>query len=179
MLRDVKSVRPQGSAFDPAAIPLRDAVSRLLALPAIADKTFLITIGDRTVGGLTARDQLVGPWQVAVADVAVTASDYVGYTGEAMAMGERSPVALLDGPASGRLAVGEAITNILAADVESLAQVRLSANWMAACGEPGEDATLYATVKAVGEELCPTLGITIPVGKDSLSMKCAWAGRER
>ena len=179
MLRDVKSVRPEGSAFDPAAIPLREAVSRLLALPTIADKTFLITIGDRTVGGLIARDQLVGPWQVAVADVAVTASDYVGYTGEAMAMGERSPVALLDGPASGRLAVGEAITNILAADVESLAQVRLSANWMAACGEPGEDATLYATVKAVGEELCPTLGITIPVGKDSLSMKSAWAGRDR
>ncbi len=179
MLRDVKSVRSQGTGFDPAPIPLRDAVSRLLALPTIADKTFLITIGDRTVGGLIARDQLVGPWQVAVADVAVTASDYVGHTGEAMAMGERSPVALLDGPASGRLAVGEAITNILAADIDSLAQVRLSANWMAACGEVGEDATLYATVKAVGEELCPALGITIPVGKDSLSMKSAWAGRDQ
>jgi phosphoribosylformylglycinamidine synthase len=179
MLRDVKSVRSQGTGFDPAPIPLRDAVSRLLALPTIGDKTFLITIGDRTVGGLIARDQLVGPWQVAVADVAVTASDYVGHTGEAMAMGERSPVALLDGPASGRLAVGEAITNILASDIDSLAQVRLSANWMAACGEMGEDATLYATVKAVGEELCPALGITIPVGKDSLSMKSAWAGRDQ
>ena len=179
MLRDVKSVQPKSAAFDPAAAPLREAVSRLLALPTIADKTFLITIGDRTVGGLIARDQMIGPWQVPVSDVAVTASDYVGYTGEAMAMGERSPVALLDAPASGRLAVGEAITNIAAADIEALDQVRLSANWMAACGEAGEDAALFATVKAVGEELCPALGITIPVGKDSLSMKSAWAGIER
>ncbi|HZF25949.1 MAG TPA: phosphoribosylformylglycinamidine synthase, partial [Steroidobacteraceae bacterium] len=176
MLRDVSSQRPESTVFDPATVTLRDAVSRLLALPTIADKTFLITIGDRTVGGLIARDQMVGPWQVPVADVAVTASDYVGYTGEAMAMGERPPVALLDGPASARLAVGEAITNIVAADIEALDQVRLSANWMAACGEPGEDASLFATVKAVGEELCPALGITIPVGKDSLSMKSAWSG---
>jgi len=179
MLRDVQTVRGAETVFDASAIPMREAVSRLLALPTIADKTFLITIGDRTVGGLIARDQMVGPWQVPVADVAVTSSDYVGYTGEAMAMGERTPVALLDGPASGRLAVGEAITNILAADIASLAQVRLSANWMAACGEAGEDATLFATVKAVGEEFCPALGITIPVGKDSLSMKSAWAGSDR
>jgi phosphoribosylformylglycinamidine synthase len=178
MLRDVKSVRPASSAFDASKIGLRDALSRLLALPTIADKTFLITIGDRTVGGLIARDQMIGPWQVPVSDVAVTASDYVGYTGEAMAMGERTPVALLDAPASGRLAVGEAITNIVAADIQALDQVRLSANWMAACGEPGEDAALFATVKAVGEELCPALGITIPVGKDSLSMKSTWNGRE-
>jgi phosphoribosylformylglycinamidine synthase len=179
MLRDVKSARRTHAASDPTAMPLRDAVSRLLALPTIADKTFLITIGDRTVGGMIARDQMVGPWQVPVADVAVTASDYVGYSGEAMAMGERSPVALLDAPASGRLAVGEAITNIVAADIAALDQVRLSANWMAACGEPGEDAALFAAVKAVGEELCPALGITIPVGKDSLSMKSAWMSDER
>jgi phosphoribosylformylglycinamidine synthase len=178
MLRDVKSLRAMGTTFDPASLDLRDALSRLLALPTIADKTFLITIGDRTVGGLIARDQMVGPWQVPVADVAVTASDYVGYSGEAMAMGERTPVALLDAPASGRLAVGEAITNIMAADIEALEQVRLSANWMAACGEPGEDASLFATVKAVGEELCPALGITIPVGKDSLSMKSAWTASD-
>ena len=140
----------------------------------MADKTFLISIGDRTVGGMISRDQMVGPWQVPVADVAVTLSDYFGHTGEAMAMGERTPVAVLDAPASGRLAVGEALTNILAADIGELRHVRLSANWMAACGEPGEDAALYATVHAVGEELCPALGIAIPVGKDSLSMKTVW-----
>ena len=134
----------------------------------------MITIGDRTVGGLISRDQMVGPWQVPVADVAVSLSSYDGYSGEAMAIGERSPVALLDAPASGRLAVGEAITNIIAADIGRLTDIRLSANWMAACGEPGEDADLYATVRAVGVELCATLGITIPVGKDSLSMRTAW-----
>ena len=146
----------------------------MLRLPAVADKTFLITIGDRTVGGLISRDQLVGPWQVPVSDVAVTLADYHGHAGEAMAMGERTPVAVLDAPASGRLAVAEAITNILAADIAALGDIRLSANWMAACGEPGEDAALYATVQAVGKELCPALGIAIPVGKDSLSMKTAW-----
>ena len=147
----------------------------MLRFPAVADKTFLITIGDRTVGGLISRDQMVGPWQVPVSDVAVTLADYQGQAGEAMAMGERTPVAVLDAPASGRLAVAEAITNILAADIDSLSrQVRLSANWMAACGEPGEDAALYETVQAVGKELCPQLGIAIPVGKDSLSMKTAW-----
>src|SRR5277367_989277 len=174
MTRDVRSVATLRRAFDVGAIDLRDAAYRVLRLPAVADKTFLITIGDRTVGGLISRDQLVGPWQVPVSDVAVTVADHQGYAGEAMAMGERTPVAVIDAPASGRLAVGEAITNILAADIDSLSQVRLSANWMAACGEPGEDAALYETVRAVGKELCPALGIAIPVGKDSLSMKTVW-----
>jgi phosphoribosylformylglycinamidine synthase len=140
----------------------------------VADKTFLITIGDRSVGGLISRDPMVGPWQVPVSDVAVTLADYHGHAGEAMAMGERTPVAVLNAPASGRLAVAEAITNILAADIESVKKIRLSANWMAACGEPGEDAALYETVRAIGEELCPKLGIAIPVGKDSLSMRTTW-----
>ena len=180
MLRDVKRVTPPQAPLALADIDLRDAAYRLLRFPAVADKTFLISIGDRTVGGMISRDQMVGPWQVPVADVAVTISDYFGHTGEAMAMGERTPVAVLDAPASGRLAVGESLTNILAADIGSLSNVRLSANWMAACGEPGEDAALYATVHAVGEELCPALGIAIPVGKDSLSMKTTWtAGAER
>ena len=174
MTRDVRSVRAPRARFDITAIDLRAAAYRVLRLPAVADKTFLITIGDRTVGGLISRDQLVGPWQVPVSDVAVTLADYEGVAGEAMAMGERTPVAVLDAPASGRLAVAEAITNILAADVGPLSQIRLSANWMAACGEPGEDAALYATVHAVARELCPQLGIAIPVGKDSLSMKTAW-----
>ena len=146
----------------------------MLRFPAVADKTFLVTIGDRTVGGLISRDQMVGPWQVPVSDVAVTLADYHGRAGEAMAMGERTPVAVLDAPASGRLAVTEAITNILAADIDSLSDIRLSANWMAACGEPGEDAALYETVQAVAKQLCPQLGIAIPVGKDSLSMKTTW-----
>ncbi len=175
MLRDVKIVVPTQSPLELASIELRDAAYRLLKFPAVADKTFLITIGDRTVGGMISRDQMVGPWQVPVADVAVTISDYFGHTGEAMAMGERTPVAVLDAPASGRLAVAESLTNILAADIGSLSNVRLSANWMAACGEPGEDAALYATVRTVGEELCPALGIAIPVGKDSLSMKTVWS----
>jgi phosphoribosylformylglycinamidine synthase len=174
MTRDVRSVARARARFDIAAIDLREAAYRVLRFPAVADKTFLITIGDRTVGGLISRDQMVGPWQVPVSDVAVTLADYHGVAGEAMAMGERTPVAVLDAPASGRLAVAEAITNILAADVGSLSQIRLSANWMAACGEPGEDAALYETVQAVGRELCPQLGIAIPVGKDSLSMKTAW-----
>jgi phosphoribosylformylglycinamidine synthase len=174
MTRDVRSVRSPRLHFDIGSIDLREAAYRVLRLPAVADKTFLITIGDRTVGGLISRDQLVGPWQVPVSDVAVTLADYHGVAGEAMAMGERTPVAVLDAPASGRLAVAEAITNILAADVGPLSRIRLSANWMAACGEPGEDAALYATVRAVGRELCPQLGIAIPVGKDSLSMKTAW-----
>ncbi len=179
MTRDVKSVGDAGQgvrsfARRSAARPLY----RVLRFPAVADKTFLITIGDRSVGGLISRDQMVGPWQVPVSDVAVTVADYTGHAGEAMAMGERTPVAVLDGPASGRLAVAEAVTNILAADISSLSQIRLSANWMAACGEPGEDASLYATVRAVGEELCPALGIAIPVGKDSLSMKTTWRDGE-
>jgi phosphoribosylformylglycinamidine synthase len=174
MTRDVHSIDPPQRPFDIRKIDLREAAYRVLRLPAVADKTFLITIGDRTVGGLISRDQLVGPWQVPVSDVAVTIADHQGHAGEAMAMGERTPVAVINAPASGRLAVGEAITNILAADIDSLAQIRLSANWMAACGEPGEDAALYETVRAVGKELCPALGIAIPVGKDSLSMKTAW-----
>jgi phosphoribosylformylglycinamidine synthase len=174
MTRDVKSVEPARRAFDLTHVDLRDAAYRVLRFPAVADKTFLITIGDRNVGGLISRDQMVGPWQVPVSDVAVSLADYTGYAGEAMAMGERTPVAVLNAPASGRLAVAEAITNILAADVSSLAQIRLSANWMAAAGEQGEDAALYATVHAVGEELCPALGIAIPVGKDSLSMRTTW-----
>ncbi|HEU4532036.1 MAG TPA: phosphoribosylformylglycinamidine synthase, partial [Steroidobacteraceae bacterium] len=177
MLRDVRSQPAQSEPFDGRGLDLREALQRLLHLPTIADKTFLITIGDRTVGGMVSRDPMVGPWQVPVSDVAVTLTDYEGYTGEAMAMGERTPVALLDAPASGRLAIGEAITNIAAADIGRLDEVRLSANWMAACGEPGEDAALYATVRAVGEELAPALGITIPVGKDSLSMKSSWGGQ--
>ena len=175
LTRHVRSLPAQQCRLDTGGITLREAVYRVLRLPAVADKTFLITIGDRTVGGLISRDQLVGPWQVPVSDVAVTLADYRGAAGEAMAMGERTPVAVLDAPASGRLAVSEAITNILAGDVGSLTQIRLSANWMAAAGEPGEDAALYATVQAVAKELCPKLGIAIPVGKDSLSMRTRWS----
>jgi phosphoribosylformylglycinamidine synthase len=174
LTRDVRTLPSRRRPLDGAEIELRDATYRVLRFPAVADKTFLITIGDRTVGGLVSRDQLVGRWQVPVSDVAVTLADYCGAAGEAFGVGERTPVALLDAPASGRLAVSEAITNILAADVASLAQIRLSANWMAASGEPGEDAALYATVHAVAKELCPRLGIAIPVGKDSLSMRTAW-----
>jgi len=177
MLRDVRSVPKTVAVAETHGVTIAASLQRLLQLPTIADKSFLITIGDRSVGGLIHRDQMVGPWQVPVADVAVTLSSYTGYTGEAMAMGERAPVAVLDPPASGRLAVAEAITNLLAADIGSLQQIRLSANWMAACGQPGEDADLYATVRAVGVELCAALGITIPVGKDSLSMRTAWADR--
>ncbi len=161
-------------ALDRTAIELAEAAERVLRFPAVADKSFLITIGDRTVGGLVCRDQMVGPWQVPVADVAVTASGFQAYTGEAMTMGERSPVALLDGPASGRLAVAEAITNIAAAAIGRLGDIKLSANWMAAAGHPGEDAVLYDTVRAIGLELCPALDMAIPVGKDSLSMKTVW-----
>ncbi len=175
MRRDVKSVPRAALPLSTAGTTIGESLQRLLRLPTIADKSFLITIGDRTVGGLVSRDQMVGPWQVPVADVAVTLSDYVGYSGEAMAIGERAPAALLNPPASGRLAVAEAITNVLAADVRSLRDIRLSANWMAACGEPGEDADLYATVRAVGAELCTALGVTIPVGKDSLSMRTSWS----
>ena len=178
MRRHVRSVLPASRPFDGAHIDLREAAYRVLRFPAVADKTFLITIGDRTVGGLISRDQLVGPWQVPVSDVAVTLADYHGHAGEAMAMGERTPVAVLNAPASARLAVAEAITNILAADIESVGKIRLSANWMAACGEPGEDAALYETVRAIGEELCPQLGIAIPVGKDSLSMHTTWRERD-
>jgi phosphoribosylformylglycinamidine synthase len=174
MQRDVRRVAAILQPFDGEKVLLDEAALRVLSHPAVADKTFLITIGDRTVGGQISRDQMVGPWQVPVADVAVTTSDYVHHTGEAMAMGERTPLALINAAAAARMAVTESVLNILAADVASLRDVRLSANWMAACGEPGEDAALYEAVHAVGMELCPQLGIAIPVGKDSLSMKTAW-----
>ncbi|WP_336368126.1 phosphoribosylformylglycinamidine synthase [Marinobacter sp. C2H3] len=160
--------------FDSTRVDLSDAVRRVLRLPSVGSKGFLITIGDRTITGLVARDQMVGPWQVPVSDVAVTASSFDVRTGEAMAMGERTPVAVIDAPASGRMAVGETITNLAAAPIGALSDIRLSANWMAAAGHPGEDENLYETVRAVGMELCPALGITIPVGKDSMSMKTAW-----
>ena len=153
---------------------LRDAIWRVLHLPAVADKTFLVTIADRTVGGLCSRDPMVGPAQVPVADAAVTCAGFDTHAGEAMAMGERSPLALLDATASARMAVGEALTNLLSADVAALSHVKLSANWMAAAGHPGEDAALYDAVRAVGLELCPALGIAVPVGKDSLSMQTVW-----
>ncbi|CUS47240.1 MAG: phosphoribosylformylglycinamidine synthase PurL [Idiomarinaceae bacterium HL-53] len=174
MHRDVESALAQGDFFDPSTLNLAESVQRVLRLPAVAEKTFLITIGDRSVTGLVARDQMVGPWQIPVANCAVTAASFDSYAGEAMSMGERTPVALLDHAASARMAVGEAITNIAATAIGELKRVKLSANWMAAAGHTGEDAGLYAAVKAVGEELCPALGITIPVGKDSMSMKTAW-----
>jgi len=181
MTREDKRVRPHAIPFERDSMHVREAAMRVLRLPAVASKEFLITIGDRSVTGLVARDQMVGSWQIPVADCAVTLTDYEGYSGEAMAMGERTPVAVLNGAASGRMAVAEAITNIAAADIEKLSDVKLSANWMAACGHPGEDAKLYDTVKAVAMELCPALGISIPVGKDSLSMKTVWhvAGEQR
>src|SRR5574340_1484280 len=161
-------------AFDPGGLDLLEAVYRVLRLPVVGDKTFLVSIGDRTVGGLTARDQMVGPWQVPVADVAVTLMGYQTTRGEAFALGERTTLALIDAAASGRMAIGEALTNITAALIDSLGDVKLSANWMAAAGHPGEDAALFDTVRAVGMELCPQLGLSIPVGKDSMSMKTVW-----
>ncbi|MDX9740104.1 MAG: phosphoribosylformylglycinamidine synthase [Gammaproteobacteria bacterium] len=173
-LRDVTHHPFPKPGLDTSVMDLGEAAERVLRLPAVADKSFLITIGDRSVGGLVARDQMVGPWQVPVADVAVTLADFRGYAGEAMAMGERAPVALLHPAASGRMAVGEALTNIAAASIAEIGDIKLSANWMAAAGQPGEDAGLFDTVRAVGMELCPALGIAIPVGKDSLSMRSAW-----
>jgi phosphoribosylformylglycinamidine synthase len=161
-------------AFDPKKINLTDAVKRVLRLPAVGSKKFLITIGDRTVGGLTVRDQMVGPWQVPASDLAVTASAFSGSTGEAMSMGERPPLALINAPASGRMAVGEALINIVAASINKISDVKLSANWMAAAGTGQEDEHLFETVKSIGEDFCPKLGITIPVGKDSLSMRTVW-----
>ncbi|WP_064605608.1 phosphoribosylformylglycinamidine synthase [Photobacterium sp. J15] len=174
MHRDVKSQKAEGKAIERSGIELEEATHRVLRLPAVAEKTFLITIGDRTVTGLVARDQMVGPWQVPVANCAVTAASYDSYHGEAMAMGERTPIALLDFAASARMAVGESLTNIASADIGDLRRIKLSANWMSPAGHPGEDAGLYDAVKAVGEELCPALGLTIPVGKDSMSMKTKW-----
>ena len=165
---------PRWPEADTDALDLREAGLRVLAHPSVAAKSFLITIGDRSVGGLTARDQMVGPWQLPVADCAITFGGFDGFTGEAMAIGERTPLALLDAAASARMAVGEAITNLIAAPVESLNRIKLSANWMAAAGHAGEDARLFDAVKAVGMELCPELELSIPVGKDSLSMQAQW-----
>ena len=173
MHRDVKIVQREFKPMDLTGVSLEKAVIDVLSHPTVASKRFLVTIGDRTVGGLSHRDQMVGPWQVPVADCAVTLADYAGFAGEAMSMGERTPLAAINAAASGRMAVAEAITNLLAAPME-LPRVKLSANWMAACGEPGEDADLYATVKAIGMELCPALDISVPVGKDSLSMRTQW-----
>src|SRR5687767_9345040 len=177
MLRDVKRVAPQPAALSLADITLDAAAGRVLRHPAVANKTFLVSIGDRTVGGLCSRDPFVGPWQVPVADAAVTIAGYEGYAGEAFSIGERTPLALIDAPASGRMAVGEALTNLASAGAK-LSRIKLSANWMAAAGQPGEDAALFDTVKAVALELCPALGVSIPVGKDSLSMRTAWDGKE-
>ena len=173
MHRDVTSVVRKVEPIDVTGVDLQEMVIKTLSHPTVASKRFLITIGDRAVGGLTHRDQMVGPWQVPVADVAVTLADYQGLAGEAMSMGERSPIAAINAPASGRMAIAEAITNLLAAPIE-LGKVKLSANWMAATGEAGEDADLYRTVQTVGMELCPALGVSIPVGKDSLSMRTVW-----
>jgi phosphoribosylformylglycinamidine synthase len=174
MTRDVAHLKRKLAAFAADGISLSEAARRVLQFPAVADKTFLVTIGDRTVGGLCSRDPMIGPWQVPVSNVAVTLMDYEGYAGEAMAMGERTPLALIDAPASGRMAIGEAITNLAAAAIRDLNAVKLSANWMAPAGHPGEDAALYDTVRAVAMELCPALGVSIPVGKDSMSMRTSW-----
>ena len=174
MTRDVKRLPGQTAPLDLTLITLDDAITRVLQHPTVANKTFLITIGDRTVGGLSSRDQMVGPWQVPVADCAVTLADHDGTRGEAMAMGERTPLAVIDAPASGRMAVAEALTNLAAADVACLEDIKLSANWMAACGAPGQDAALYDTVAAVSK-LCQDVGLSIPVGKDSLSMQTGWS----
>lgn len=174
MHRDVESLDVKQDAIDLSGITLEAACERVLKLPAVASKSFLITIGDRTITGQVTRDQMVGPWQVPVANCAVTTTSFDTYTGEAMSMGERTPVAIIDGPASGRMAIGEAITNIASARIGKMGDIKLSANWMAPAGHPGEDEKLYETVKAVGMELCPELGIAIPVGKDSMSMRTSW-----
>ncbi len=174
MARDVRRVARDGGSIDLEGLDLRSTAYAVLRHPTVASKRFLVTIADRTVGGLTHRDQMVGPWQVPVADVAVTLADHVGFAGEAMATGERMPLAAVDAPASGRMAVGEALTNLLAAPLVSLNGIKLSCNWMAACGEVGEDAALYDTVEAVAMRLLPELGVSVPVGKDSLSMRTRW-----
>jgi phosphoribosylformylglycinamidine synthase len=172
--KDVVAKQGEQAEFTGAELDLADAAERILKLPTVASKSFLITIGDRSITGTVARDQFVGPYQVPVADCAVTTSSYDTLAGEAMAMGERTPMALINAPASGRMSVGEAITNLAAAKIEKLSDIKMSANWMCAAGHPGEDEKLYQTVKAIGMELCPELDITIPVGKDSMSMKTAW-----
>lgn len=179
MVREVEHTAEQSTPFAIDGITVEEAASRILRLPAVANKTFLITITDRSVTGLVARDQMTGPRQTPVADVAVTVTGYRSHSGEAMATGERTPLAVINAPASGRMAVGEALTNIAAANIGEISLIKLSANWMCACGEPGEDAALYDTVKTVGMELCPALGIAIPVGKDSLSMRTEWKNNKQ
>lgn len=179
MLRDVKSVTNNFPPIDLTGVALADVAHKVLSLPTVGDKSFLITIGDRSVGAMSVRDQMVGPWQVPVADCAVTAMGFEGNLGEAMAMGERTPLAVVNAAASGRMAVGETITNMAAASIAQLSDIKLSANWMAACGQPGQDAALFETVKAVGLELCPALGMSIPVGKDSLSMRTTWSDNDQ
>ena len=174
MLRDAHHISHPHKAVSLDSYKLDEAIIKVLHLPAVASKSFLITLGDRTVGGMVARDQMIGPWQIPVADAGITLTDYQGYGGAVMALGERPPLALLDAAASARMAVGEALTNLFSAPITALSDIRLSANWMAAINHEGEDAALFDAVKAVGEELCPALGLAIPVGKDSLSMKTVW-----
>ena len=174
MTREVSRQQVENTELDLSAVTLDEAVERVLHLPAVGSKKFLITIGDRTVGGMAARDQMVGPWQVPVADVAVTASAFDSEFGEAMAMGERTPLAVIDAPASARIAIGETVTNMAASDIEKLSDIKLSANWMAAASDTVENERLFNTVKTVGEDFCPELNLTIPVGKDSLSMRTVW-----
>lgn len=175
MSRSYESIKRQGDDFDAAQVTdLKDAIYRVIKNPTVASKSFLITIGDRSITGMVARDQMVGPWQVPVADAAVTTTSLQGFTGEAMAMGERPPVALLNPAASARLAVAESISNIMSAKIDQISDIKLSANWMAAAGQKGEDQALFEGVKAIGMEMCPALGIAIPVGKDSLSMRTTW-----
>jgi phosphoribosylformylglycinamidine synthase len=181
MHRDIKrrtfiSTRFDQNVFNPGTIDSGESLQRVLRFPAVGSKSFLITIADRSVGGLVTRDQMAGPWQVPVSDAAVTLSGFHSSTGEAMAMGERTPLAVINGPASGRMAVAEVITNMASAAISKISDIKLSANWMAAAGEPGQDGALFDTVQAIGMELCPELGIAIPVGKDSLSMKTVWRG---
>ena len=172
--KDVESLANIEDAFNPINIELEDALNRLLNLPTIASKNFLITIADRSVTGLIARDQMIGPWQVPVADCAISLSDYLGYQGEAMSIGEKTPISLINAAAAARMSVGEALTNLMGAFIEDISHINLSANWMCASGHPGEDAKLFEAVKSIGMELCPQLGLTIPVGKDSMSMKSSW-----
>ena len=180
-LKDVSSLPNNEKEFNTATVKLNEAINRLLKLPTVASKNFLITIADRSVTGLIARDQMIGPWQVPVADCAISLADYSGYQGEAMSIGEKTPLSLINAAAAARMSVGEALTNLLSAYIEDISHINLSANWMCASGFPGEDAKLYEAVKAIGMELCPKLGLTIPVGKDSMSMKSTWNenGKER
>ena len=180
-LKDVSSLANNEKEFNTTPVKLNEAINRLLKLPTVASKNFLITIADRSVTGLIARDQMIGPWQVPVADCAISLADYSGYQGEAMSIGEKTPLSLINAAAAARMSVGEALTNLLSAYIEDISHINLSANWMCASGFPGEDAKLYEAVKAIGMELCPKLGLTIPVGKDSMSMKSTWNenGKER